>query len=74
MNTVKRYSFCIFCLLICTGIKAQVSQELLDKARQAGNKNHLLTDLQETSAGCETVSEGNEYSGKRDSWPGTSYQ
>ena len=36
MNTVKRYSFCIFCLLICTGIKAQVSQELLDKARQAG--------------------------------------
>lgn len=36
MNTVKRYFFCIFCLLVCTGIKAQVPQELLDKARQAG--------------------------------------
>lgn len=36
MNTVKRYFFCIFCLLVCAGIKAQVPQELLDKARQAG--------------------------------------
>lgn len=36
MNTVKRYFFCIFCLLVCTGIKAQVPQELLDKARKAG--------------------------------------
>lgn len=36
MNTVKRYFFCILCLLACTGIKAQVPQELLDKARQAG--------------------------------------
>lgn len=36
MNTVKRYFFCIFCLLVCTVIKAQVPQELLDKAKQAG--------------------------------------
>lgn len=36
MNTVKRYFFCIFCLLVCTIIKAQVPQELLDKAKQAG--------------------------------------
>lgn len=36
MNTVKRYFFCIFCLLVCTVIKAQVPQELLDKAKQVG--------------------------------------
>ena len=30
-------------------------------------EKYEFTDLQETSAGCETVSESNEYSGKRDS-------
>lgn len=36
MNTTKRFLLCIVCLLLSAAVRAQIPQELIDKARQAG--------------------------------------
>ena len=52
---------------ICGVSHGPVSRFFKECMERGYRGNACFTDLQETSAGCETVSEGNEYSGKRDS-------